>query len=138
MNRPDRGGSADAAIRSGSTSFALASRLFDPATRLRVWQLYAWCRHCDDVTDGQILGHGQKAVGDRTARVEELRRIGISDADLARISAPIGLDIGARTPEETAISIAAEIIALRENRRGGRLTEGTLPVHNDRSAVTAT
>jgi len=66
---------------------------------------------------------------------EELRRLGISDADLARISAPVGLDIGARTPEETAISIAAEIIALRENRSGARLSDGTLPVHNDRTAV---
>jgi xanthine dehydrogenase accessory factor len=80
------------------------------------------------------------AMGSRRThanRVEELRRIGVSDDDLARISAPIGLDIGARTPEETAISIAAEIIALRENRRGGRLSEGTLPVHNERTAVTA-
>ena len=68
-------------------------------------------------------------------RVEELRRVGIAEADLARISAPIGLDVGARTPEETAISIAAEIIALRENRRGGRLSEGTLPVHNQRAGV---
>ena len=57
-------------------------------------------------------------------RVEELRRAGVSEADLARISAPIGLDIGARTPEETAISIAAEIVALREHRRGARLSEG--------------
>jgi xanthine dehydrogenase accessory factor len=79
------------------------------------------------------------AMGSRRThanRVEELRRLGISDADLARISAPVGLDIGARTPEETAISIAAEIIAIRENRRGAPLSEGTLPVHNDRTAVT--
>jgi xanthine dehydrogenase accessory factor len=79
------------------------------------------------------------AMGSRRThanRVEELRRLGISNADLARISAPVGLDIGARTPEETAISIAAEIIAIRENRRGARLSEGTLPVHNDRAAVT--
>ena len=79
------------------------------------------------------------AMGSRRThanRVEELRRLGISEADLARISAPVGLDIGARTPEETAISIAAEIIALRENRGGARLSEGTLPVHNDRAAVT--
>ena len=68
-------------------------------------------------------------------RIEELRRVGVRDEELARISAPIGLDIGARTPEETAISIAAEIIALREGRRGGRLSESTLPVHNERSPV---
>jgi len=79
------------------------------------------------------------AMGSRRThanRVEELHRIGVSDADLARISAPIGLDIGARTPEETAISIAAEIIALRERRNGGRLSDGDLPVHNQRAAVT--
>jgi xanthine dehydrogenase accessory factor len=78
------------------------------------------------------------AMGSRRThanRVEELRRVGISDVDLARISAPIGVDIGARTPEETAISIAAEIVALREGRRGGRLSDGTLPVHNTRTAV---
>ena len=78
------------------------------------------------------------AMGSRRThanRIEELRAAGIGDADLARISAPIGLDIGARTPEETAISIAAEIIAQRERRRGGRLSEGSLPVHNARAAA---
>jgi xanthine dehydrogenase accessory factor len=78
------------------------------------------------------------AMGSRRThanRIEELRRAGVTDAELARISAPIGLDIGARTPEETAISIAAEIIALREQRGGGRLSESTLPVHNERAAV---
>ncbi|MDB5039780.1 MAG: putative sulfurylase large subunit, molybdopterin cytosine dinucleotide biosynthesis [Candidatus Eremiobacteraeota bacterium] len=80
------------------------------------------------------------AMGSRRThanRIEELKRVGVSDADLARISAPIGLDIGARTPEETAISIAAEIIALREQRGGGRLSEGSLPVHNARTPVNA-
>ena len=43
-------------IRKGSRSFALASRLFDPATRNHAWMLYAWCRHCDDEIDGQDLG----------------------------------------------------------------------------------
>ncbi|BDE05838.1 hypothetical protein WPS_11140 [Vulcanimicrobium alpinum] len=85
-------------------------------------------------TDAGYIG----AMGSRrthAARIDELRRAGTGDADLARISAPIGLDIGARTPEETAISIAAEIIALREGRRGGRLADGTLPVHNARTTV---
>lgn len=78
------------------------------------------------------------AMGSRRThanRLEELRRRAIGDVEIARISAPIGLDLGARTPEETAISIAAEIIALRENRRGGRLTESLLPVHNLRTTV---
>ena len=83
-------------------------------------------------TDAGYIG----AMGSRRThanRIEELRAAGITDAELVRVSAPIGLDVGARTPEETAISIAAEIIALRERRRGGRLSEGTLPVHNARA-----
>ena len=46
------------AIEQGSKSFALAARLFDPPTREGAILLYAWCRHCDDVTDEQILGFG--------------------------------------------------------------------------------
>jgi phytoene synthase len=44
-------------IARGSKSFRLASRLFDRTTRERAWLLYAWCRHCDDISDGQTLGH---------------------------------------------------------------------------------
>jgi xanthine dehydrogenase accessory factor len=80
------------------------------------------------------------AMGSRRThanRIEHLRAAGISDADLARICAPIGLDIGARTPEETAISIAAEIVAIRESRHGNRLSESTLPVHNTRTPVSS-
>jgi xanthine dehydrogenase accessory factor len=62
-------------------------------------------------------------------RVEALRAEGFDEAALARLAAPVGLDIGARTPEETAVSIAAEIIALRSGRAGGRLRESSLPVH---------
>jgi phytoene synthase len=49
---------AEEAIAKGSKSFALASRLFDSETRARATLLYAWCRHCDDVIDGQELGQG--------------------------------------------------------------------------------
>lgn len=72
------------------------------------------------------------AMGSRAThrrRIEALEALGTTPADLARICAPIGLDIGARTPEETAISIAAEMIALRAGRDGGRLAAGTGPVH---------
>jgi xanthine dehydrogenase accessory factor len=72
------------------------------------------------------------AMGSRRThaeRIDLLREAGVSDADLARISAPVGLDLGARTPEETAISIAAEIVAVRYGRSGGRLRDGTRPVH---------
>jgi len=78
------------------------------------------------------------AMGSRrthAARVDGLREAGVSEAALARISAPIGLDIGARTPEETAISIASEIVALRAGRSGGRLRESSLPVHPQTSAA---
>jgi phytoene synthase len=51
--------SSEVAIAQGSRSFAAAARLFDRATRDDAVMLYAWCRHCDDVIDGQTLGHGQ-------------------------------------------------------------------------------
>jgi xanthine dehydrogenase accessory factor len=66
-------------------------------------------------TDVGYLG----AMGSRrthAARVERLREEGVDDPGIARVMAPIGLDIGSRTPEETAISICAEIIALRTGR----------------------
>ena len=66
------GESKDTAIRTGSKSFALAARLFDPATRDLVWDLYTWCRHCDDVVDGQVLGHGHTALTDLDARMASL------------------------------------------------------------------
>lgn len=52
---------AQQAIARGSSSFASAARLFDSDTRQSVVMLYAWCRHCDDVVDGQQDGHGQAA-----------------------------------------------------------------------------
>ena len=62
-------------IAEGSKSFRSASRLFDPVTRERAWLLYAWCRACDDLTDGQALGHDMKAPRDPKAahrRIVEL------------------------------------------------------------------
>lgn len=66
-------GPKDEAIRTGSKSFALAARLFDPATRDLVWDLYTWCRHCDDVVDGQVLGHGLTVVTDHATRLASLQ-----------------------------------------------------------------
>ncbi len=68
---------------------------------------------------------------DRTAR---LREAGLTEAELARLSSPIGLDLGARTPEETAVSIAAEIIAGRWGGTGDRLAETAGPIHGDAPA----
>jgi xanthine dehydrogenase accessory factor len=65
---------------------------------------------------------------DREAR---LREAGVSDAELERLSSPIGLDLGARTPEETAISIAAEIIAGRWGGSGSRLAERGGRIHHE-------
>ena len=60
-------------IARGSKSFAAASRLFDRATRERAWLLYAWCRACDDIADGQVLGHDQTVVTDPAQRIAILR-----------------------------------------------------------------
>lgn len=59
-------------IAVGSKSFAAASKLFDPVTRERAWLLYAWCRRCDDIADGQDHGHGMTHVADAPARVAEM------------------------------------------------------------------
>ncbi|GGQ15847.1 XdhC family protein [Streptomyces mutabilis] len=65
---------------------------------------------------------------DREAR---LREVGVSDLELARLRSPIGLDLGARTPEETALSIAAEIVATRRGGTGASLTGARTPIHHD-------
>ena len=72
------------------------------------------------------------AMGSRRThaeRVDRLREAGVDDAGLARVMAPVGLDIGARTPEETAISICAEIIALRTGRGAPSLRDTEGPIH---------
>ena len=72
------------------------------------------------------------AMGSRRTnegRVVRLREAGLSDDAIARVMSPIGLDIGARTPEETAISICAEIIAARTGRRAGSLRDTDGPIH---------
>jgi xanthine dehydrogenase accessory factor len=65
---------------------------------------------------------------DRTLRLKEL---GFTEEDLARLHAPIGLDVGARTPEETAVSIAAEIIAARWGGSGAQLRHVSGPIHHE-------
>ncbi len=62
-------------------------------------------------------------------REERLRRAGVDEADLARVHAPCGLDIGSRTAEETAVSVLAEIIAARAERAGSPLRQTSGPIH---------
>ena len=62
-------------------------------------------------------------------RRERLLETGIEDGDLERISGPAGLDIGAHTPAETAVSMLAEIMAVRAGRDGGRLREASGRIH---------
>ncbi|KUI28641.1 XshC-Cox1 family protein [Mycobacterium sp. IS-1496] len=74
------------------------------------------------------------AMGSRRThadRLARLREAGLTDAELGRLASPIGLDIGARTPEETAVSIAAEIIAVRWGGTGRRLTDTDGRIHHE-------
>jgi xanthine dehydrogenase accessory factor len=79
-------------------------------------------------TVGYIGVMGSRTTHER--RMERLADVGVTDAaDLGRLMSPIGLDIGARTPEETAISICAEIIARRTGRAAPSLRDGSGPIH---------
>ncbi|MFF2535905.1 XdhC family protein [Streptomyces cyaneofuscatus] len=74
------------------------------------------------------------AMGSRRTHEDRLRRLreaGLGEDELARLRSPIGLDLGARTPEETALSIAAEIVAARRGGTGLPLTGGAEPIHRD-------
>jgi len=67
--------SARASIARGSKSFAAASKLFAPVVRERAWLLYAWCRACDDLVDGQDHGHDRTIVTDAQAQVDRVRAL---------------------------------------------------------------
>ena len=84
-------------------------------------------RLADDVRPGFIGAMGSRRTHEE--RLERLREAGLTDAELDLLSSPIGLDLGARTPEETAVSIAAEIVARRWGGSGERLaaTRGPHP-----------
>jgi len=72
------------------------------------------------------------AMGSRRTheqRKVRLREAGLTDAEIERVMSPIGLDIGARTPEETAVAICAEIIGLRTGRRAQSLRDTAGPIH---------
>jgi xanthine dehydrogenase accessory factor len=80
-----------------------------------------------------VMG-SRRTHDDRNAR---LRERGMSEEQLARLRSPIGLDLGGRTPEETAVSIGAEIIASRWGGTGRPLSELSTPIHGmtDRAAA---
>nr|BBJ49209.1 hypothetical protein SAVMC3_18380 [Streptomyces avermitilis] len=76
------------------------------------------------------------AMGSRRThedRDRRLREAGLTPRELSRLRSPIGLDLGARTPEETALSIAAEIVAARRGGTGVPLTGSPTPIHHDLS-----
>ena len=132
--------------------FATIERSPDADRVVVAWpQEYLAAEPPDDATYAAVLTHEPRfddptltallksqaayigAMGSRRAhaeRLERLREAGFGDEDLARISGPIGLDIGAKTPEETAVSILAEVIAARHGRAGGRLSDRGAPVHS--------
>jgi xanthine dehydrogenase accessory factor len=103
----------------GATYIAVLTH--DPQARLRRTQGRAGQRRAV-----------RRGVGSRRAQAERHQRLldsGVPQQALARIAGPIGLDIGATSPEETAISILAEMIAVRNGRPGGRLARATCRVH---------
>ncbi|MGU3433564.1 XdhC family protein [Actinomycetes bacterium M1A6_2h] len=76
------------------------------------------------------------AMGSRRThhdRLLRLREIGMTDVELGRLRSPIGLDLGARTPEETAVAIAAEFLAERRGGSGVPLSAGDGPIHHSAS-----
>lgn len=78
------------------------------------------------------------AMGSRRTHLDRLRRLraaGLTDHELSRLHSPIGLDLGARTPEETALSIAAEIVATRHGGTGTPLTGANRPIHGGMPGV---
>ena len=75
------------AIAAGSSSFAAAARLFDAGTRESTTWLYAWCRRCDDVIDGQTMGHGQDA------RAARLNRLTLGQLEQLTLAACNGMEV---------------------------------------------
>ncbi|MCX5530478.1 XdhC family protein [Streptomyces sp. NBC_00006] len=78
------------------------------------------------------------AMGSRRThldRNDRLREVGVTELELARLRSPIGLDLGARTPEEVAVSIASQIVADRRGGTGVSLTGAHTPIHHEAGAA---
>src|SRR6056297_3456780 len=96
---------AQATIERGSRSFAAAARLFDPETRRDVMLLYTWCRHCDDVTDGQEFGHGrlQTATGEALNRLRADSLAALSSAPASCLPYEALAEVATRHPISPAL-----------------------------------
>ncbi len=90
---------AGKSIARGSKSFRFASQIFDLETRERSWLLYAWCRACDDITDGQTLGHDAKVPDLPDERIAFIR----ANTDAALVGRATGL-----VPFDALRTVAAE------------------------------
>jgi xanthine dehydrogenase accessory factor len=134
------------------TRFATPERFPDAEEVVAAWPAEAFERigGIDRATSIAVLTHDPKlddavlqialrseapyigAMGSRRAqerRRERLAALGIGDEELERLSAPIGLDLGAVAPEETALSIMAEVVAVRRGHAGGRLRDASGRIH---------
>lgn len=132
--------------------FAQRSRFPDAEDVIAAWpeEAFAQLGGIDRATAIAVLTHDPKlddaalvlalrsnaayigAMGSRRAQQRRRDRLvakGVAEAELARIAAPIGLDLGALTAEETALSIMGEIVALRHGRGGGRLADAKGRIH---------
>jgi xanthine dehydrogenase accessory factor len=138
-------------VSDARTKFARPERLPDADDIVVGWPAMAYDLHPpDEATYVVVLTHDARfdepalgpalrspapyigALGSRRAqdkRRERMLNAGYTEADLARISGPLGLDIGAVTPAETAVSILAEVLAARSGRTGGRLSQSPGRIH---------
>jgi xanthine dehydrogenase accessory factor len=91
----------------------------------------------DEPTLAAVLKSGAAyigAIGSRKTHADRFERMaewGVTITDLQRVHAPIGLDLGGFTPEETALSIMAEVVAIKNGRSGGSLCQGSGPIGGD-------
>ena len=115
---------SETAMRQGSKSFAAAARLFDKRTRHDCVMLYAWCRHCDDVIDGQTLGQDQQANfrAGQMGRLTQLRQQTADALEGGRSNDPIFIALSrvvqrafipARHPQELLEGFAMDVDSRR-------------------------
>jgi xanthine dehydrogenase accessory factor len=134
------------------SQFATPARFPDAEEVIAAWPEEAFARidGIDRATYIAVLTHDPKlddaalslalrsdapyvgAMGSRRAQAQRRERLlaaGLEEELIDRVAAPIGLDLGALTPEETALSIMAEVVAVRHGRSGGRLSSAAGRIH---------